>query len=73
MKDPDATRGLYSKFHIERTDPGSAMRHPDCRYFVLDVDHDAFASAALRAYADASREQFPFLAEDIDRMLASTE
>lgn len=35
----DKDRGLYVKFHVERTDGRSAQgeKHHGCQYFVLDV------------------------------------
>ena len=67
----DYNRGLYRKFNVERTDGKSepGKKHANCRYFVLDVDHDQFSEPALKAYADACREKFPNLAQDIDRLL----
>lgn len=67
-KTADQERGLYRKFHVERTDGGSApgARHDGCEYFVLDLDHDPFALAALSSYAMACREQYPALAADLD-------
>ena len=67
----DYNRGLYRKFEVTRTDgrSGTGEKHEGCRYFVLDVDHDQFAAAALTAYRAACAEAFPKLAEDIDRML----
>lgn len=51
MHDP-ATDGLYAKFHVERVAPSSTGKdHTDCRYFVLDPQHDAAARAALATYA----------------------
>ena len=63
--------GLYRKFEVKRTDGKSerGQKHANCRYFVLDVDHDQFSLPALKAYAEACREKFPKLAEDIDRTL----
>ena len=67
----DYNLGLYRKFHVERTDGQSApgKRHDNCQYFVLDVDHDQFAGAALRAYRDECAHEFPKLAADIDKLL----
>ena len=67
----DYNRGLYRKFEVKRTDGSSepGKKHAHCRYFVLDVDHDQFSEPALKAYADACREKFPKLAEDIDGLL----
>jgi hypothetical protein len=64
--DPDRNRGVYAKFSVERTDPGSAARHQGCDYFVLDITHDPHAAAALTAYADSCRSDFPALAADLD-------
>lgn len=65
-------QGLYRKFDVYRTDatdlPGG--KHHGCEYFVLDVNHDKYAKAALKAYAEACREEYPLLAADIEgRML----
>jgi len=67
----DRTRGIYDKFRVERTDGQSAPgeKHDGCRYFVLDVDHDIFAAAALDAYARACRREYPKLAHNILQML----
>lgn len=61
--------GIYRKFKVIRTDGNSdpGKKHAGCAYFVLDLDHDPFAVPALRAYAEACREQFPALAQDLDR------
>lgn len=60
-------RGLYRKFNVSRTDgstePGG--KHEDCRFFVLDIDHDPFAIPALRAYAEACGDKYPELANDL--------
>ncbi len=63
----DKHRGLYRKFEVRRTDGSSRAggKHERCRYFVLDLDHDQFAPAAMRAYAERCAEQFPKLADDI--------
>ena len=63
----DEDRGLYDKYQVRRVDgsgePGG--KHWKCRYFVLDLDHDPHARAALMAYAASCEEQFPKLAEDL--------
>lgn len=66
----DPTRGLYGKFHVQRTDGQSAPgeKHDSCDYFVLDITHDPFALPALKAYADACRAEFPALATDLDEI-----
>lgn len=63
----DESRGLYQKFRVERTDGKSepGEKHHGCKYFVLDLDHDPHAMAALEAYARSCRKQYPKLAEDI--------
>ncbi len=63
----DKNRGLYGKFHIERTDGKSAPgeKHHGCDYFVLDLTHDPHAIPALRAYADACEADYPLLARDL--------
>jgi hypothetical protein len=63
----DANRGLYEKFKVTRTDGSSESggKHEYCRYFVLDLDHDPHAAAALDAYAWSCHEQYPSLAFDL--------
>lgn len=43
------------KYLVYRNDDGHLIGHKHhlCKYFVLDLTHDRFAVAALRAYADA--------------------
>jgi len=64
---PAARQGLFRKFDVRRVDgsdqPGG--KHHGCRYFVLDVDHDQFAAAALTAYAAACQQTHPELARDL--------
>ena len=65
----DKTRGLYRKFSVERTD-GTSMpgaKHFGCEYFVLDLNHDKHAAAALEAYASSCWEEYPLLADDLRR------
>ncbi|KVZ57560.1 hypothetical protein WL19_03595 [Burkholderia ubonensis] len=63
----NAQQGLYHKFDVRRVDesdqPGG--KHHDCEYFVLDLNHDGYARAALRAYARACAAEFPVLATDL--------
>ena len=61
------TTGLYSKFLVTRTDGKSepGQKHEGCEYFVLDLDHDPHAYAALRAYRSSCRREYPKLAEDL--------
>lgn len=60
-------QGLFHKFDVRRVDgsdqPGG--KHHGCRYFVLDVDHDPCARAALTAYAAACEATHPALAADL--------
>ena len=68
----DATKGLYEKFHVERTDGRSAPgeKHDGCEYFVLDLDHDPHALPALIAYEKSCRADFPGLAADLRAKIA---
>lgn len=63
----DNSKGLYKKFNVTRTDgaSGPGMKHGDCSYFVLDLDHDPYALAALKAYAEACAETHPKLSADL--------
>jgi len=63
----EKNKGIYNKFDIRRTDGKSepGQKHENCRYFVLDLDHDKFAAAALRAYAIACAKEHPKLSEDL--------
>lgn len=63
----DKHRGLYNKFHVSRLDGSSVHpgKHEDCDYFVLDLTHDKFAKAALLAYAEACKSEYPQLAHDL--------
>lgn len=64
---PAEQQGLFRKFEVRRVDasdmPGG--KHHGCEYFVLDMDHDKAAPAALVAYADAVAETHPQLAADL--------
>jgi hypothetical protein len=68
----DAEKGLYAKYAVTRLDGRSepGCKHADCQYFVLDITHDPFAAAAVRAYATACKRQFPTLAHDLNRLVA---
>ena len=54
----DASRGLYGKFYVKRSDGRSAPgeKHYRCEYFVLDLTHDPHAIPALKAYEASLRE-----------------
>lgn len=68
----DSARGFYDKFNVDRIDGTDSRgeKHEGCEYFVLDLTHDPFAWPALRAYADACREEYPLLATDLEKKLA---
>jgi hypothetical protein len=68
----DRTRGLYDKFYVERNDGSSAEgeKHDGCEYFVLDLDHDKHALAALEAYAASCEKEYPLLATDLRAKVA---
>lgn len=71
----DKERGIYRKFNVTRTDgsSGPGGKHEECSYFVLDIDHDKFAIAALRAYSAACRDEYPQLSEELSIWAASRE
>lgn len=64
---PDTEQGLFRKFIVTRTDgsSGPGGKHEHCENFVLDVDHDPHAPAALSAYASAVEATHPQLADDL--------
>lgn len=67
----DKDRGVYNKYIVERVDGRhhKGEKHEGCKYFVLDLDHDPHAKAAMLAYADSCQAEYPLLAHDC-RMLA---
>lgn len=68
----DATRGLYRKYSkVERADgsSGTGGKHEKCEFFVLDLEHDKHAKAALKAYADSCAKEFPELAKDLHHLI----
>ena len=69
------SRGLYDKFTVFRNDgkskPGG--KHCGCEYFVLDLDHDPHAIAAIRAYADSCCKEYPKLSIDLLAKAANKE
>lgn len=66
-------KGIYEKFKVVRTDGSSraGKKHEHCAYFVLDLQHDKHALAALRAYAKSCRAEYPQLAADLDAVTSS--
>jgi len=69
----DENRGLYGKYELKRTDgrDGPGQKHERCRYFILDLTHDACARPAINAYADAVRAKNPALAYDLDHVFCT--
>ena len=59
--------GLINKYAVRRRDGKDRQgdKHRNCRYFVLDVSHDPFAVPALRAYAEACKEDKPNLSAQL--------
>lgn len=60
--------GLYNKFNVTRTDGKSAEgeKHHNCRYLVLDLDHDPLAVWAVQQYALAAyKESYTALGDDL--------
>ena len=72
--DSDATRGLYRKYLVERTDgsSGPGGKHERCKYFVLDLVHDKHALIALEAYAESCEVEYPSLYDDLNDILAKS-
>lgn len=70
---PDKTQGIIDKFKVWRNhDP--THRHDDCRYFVLDPQHDILALAALSFYGQLARQAgFTPLADDITAWVREVE
>ena len=70
----DKTKGLIGKFNVTRTDGKSepGEKHENCRYFVLDLDHDPFAIEALKTYALMCKKEYPLLATDLIRIVAAS-
>jgi hypothetical protein len=60
--------GLYKKYRVERLDDPKG-EHDNCLYFVLDIEHDAYAVHALSSYAHACRREYPELARDLDKLV----
>lgn len=75
MNEQDKIIGLYPKYSIHRVDGSDApgQRHADCFKFVLDLEHDPFALAAMTAYANACRYTYPQLAREILDKVAEKE
>jgi len=61
----DSDKGLYNKYVVERIEPDPTGKHRNCWYFVLDLEHDAYAYAALDMYASSCADKYPQLAEEL--------
>lgn len=63
--------GIYHKYHVTRMDGTDAPgeKHHNCRYFVIDIDHDANALPALWGYALSCRFENPDLSNDLIRIV----
>lgn len=66
--------GLTSKFEVKRLTPSSrGIDHSECRYFVLDPQHDPLARVALAYYASiAEANGYEALADDLREWLVDT-
>jgi hypothetical protein len=67
-------KGLHNKYEIRRTDGSSDGngKHAGCVYFVLDLEHDEHAIAAIRAYAKSCKKENPQLAADLESVAFNT-
>lgn len=64
-----AEGGLERRYHVERLND-TAGKHTDCRFFVLDPQHDPIAREALRTYANhAYAKGYVTLHDDLMRWL----
>lgn len=63
--------GLYGKYTVTRNDGTDKKggKHHGCDYFVLDMTHDPHALAALNAYAESCKGDYPELAKDLREAL----
>lgn len=64
---PAEQQGIFRKFIVRRVDGSDAPggKHHGCRYFVLDLDHDAHAPAAMLAYSADCASTHPQLSREI--------
>lgn len=56
---------LHPKYVVNRTDGDPTGKHKRCVYFVLDLDHDEHAIAAIRTYARSCKAEKPELAAEM--------
>ena len=64
-------RGLYGKYVVQKAD--GEQVDPKAVYFTLRVDTDKFAWVAIRAYAEACKDERPELAQDLEVLLGRFE
>lgn len=70
---PNDRSGLEARYRVEKINDPTG-KHDECRYFVLDPQHDWIAAAALARYAQIARsEGLTALADDLDRWFAEVE
>ena len=64
---PEEEQGMFHKFNVQRVDGSDKEggRHHGCAYWVIDLDHDKHATAALRAYAIDCKKTHPELSKDL--------
>ncbi len=61
----DKDRGLYNKYIVTRLEDPDG-KHATCDYFVLDLQHDPHAVAALYGYAEScDMDGYPVLAAEL--------
>ncbi|NUS01963.1 MAG: hypothetical protein HOV97_05300 [Nonomuraea sp.] len=61
--------GLEPRYFVKKLNDAS-HKHDDCRFFVLDPQHDHIARVALQQYANTARaEGLDALADDLDAWL----
>lgn len=58
--------GLEARYEVKKiNDPEG--KHNDCRYFVLDPQHDIYALQALKFYANIVSKTEPQLSKDLEQ------
>lgn len=63
---PDTERGLYRKYELFRVNEDPDHHFQICEpFFVLRYATDPHARAALVAYAESCRKDYPQLADDL--------
>lgn len=66
---PDQKRGLYAKFAVYKLSPTGRPIELTEPSFVLRYTTDPHARAAIAAYADSCRDEYPRLAADLDKVI----